>query len=117
MNACHTSRYRASYGIWRAVTLYRVSQIMYSSPLRLLLILTEFPPSFGGMQTHAVYLCRYLHQLGYHIEVATYRGPEVEFPFPVHRCLSRIGFTENLHALESLARIARPDLLYSSTIF
>jgi phosphatidylinositol alpha-1,6-mannosyltransferase len=82
-----------------------------------LLILTEFPPSFGGMQTHAVYLCRYLHQCGYHIEVATYRGPEVEFPFPVHRCLSRIGFTENLHALESLTRIARPDLLYSSTIF
>ncbi len=84
---------------------------------RLLLILTEFPPSFGGMQTHAIHLCRYLHQRGYHIEVATYRGPAVEFPFPVHRCLSRIGFTENLHVLESLTRIARPDLLYSSTIF
>jgi len=84
---------------------------------RLLLILTEFPPSFGGMQTHAVHLCRYLHQRGYHVEVATYRGPAVDFPFPVHRCLSRIGFTENLRVLESLARIARPDLLYSSTIF
>ena len=84
---------------------------------RLLLILTEFPPSFGGMQTHAVHLCRYLHQRGYHIEVATYRGPAVEFPFPVHRCLSRIGITQNLHILESLTRIARPDLLYSSTIF
>ncbi len=85
--------------------------------LRLLLILTEFPPSFGGMQTHAVHLCRYLHQRGYRIEVATYRGPAVEFPFPVHRCLSRIGFTENLRILESLTRSVRPDLLYSSTIF
>ena len=84
---------------------------------RLLLILTEFPPSFGGMQTHAIHLCRYLHQRGYQIEVATYRGPAVEFPFPVHRCLSRIGFTQNLQVLESLTRIARPDLLYSSTIF
>src|SRR2546423_1129750 len=71
-----------------------------SNVSRLLLILTEFPPSFGGMQTHAVHLCRYLHQRGYHIEVATYRGPAVEFPFPVHRCLSRIGFTQNLHILE-----------------
>lgn len=86
-------------------------------PLRLLLILTEFPPSFGGMQTHAVHLCRYLHERGYHAEVATYRGPEVEFPFPVHRCLSRIGFTENLRILESLVRTVQPDLLYASTIF
>lgn len=84
---------------------------------RLLLILTEFPPSFGGMQTHAIHLCRYLHQRGYHAEVATYRGPQVEFPFPVHRCLSRIGFTENLRILEGLTRAVRPDLLYASTIF
>ncbi|MBK5291491.1 MAG: glycosyltransferase family 4 protein [Acidobacteriia bacterium] len=69
------------------------------------------------MQTHAVQLCRYLHERGYHAEVATYRGPEVEFPFPVHRCLSRIGFTENLRTLESLTRTVRPDLLYASTIF
>ena len=84
---------------------------------RLLLILTEFPPSFGGMQTHAVHLCQYLHQRNYHIEVATYRGPEVDFPFPVHRCLSRIGFTENLRMLERLTHTVRPDLLYASTIF
>jgi glycosyltransferase involved in cell wall biosynthesis len=69
------------------------------------------------MQTHAVHLCRYLHKRGYHAEVVTYRGPEVEFPFPVHRCLSRIGFTENIRTLESLTRTVRPDLLYSSTIF
>ena len=85
---------------------------------RLLLILTEFPPSFGGMQTHAVHLCRYLHRHGYHVEVATYRGPETQqFPFPVHRCLSRIGFCENLRRLEALVRAIRPELLYSSTVF
>lgn len=87
------------------------------APRRLLLILTEFPPSFGGMQTHAVQLCRYLHRQGYQAEVATYRGPEVEFPFPVHRCLSRIAFTENLRVLESLVKTLRPDVLYASTIF
>src|SRR5438128_1739414 len=38
-----------------------------SNVSRLLLILTEFPPSFGGMQTHAIHLCRYLHQHGYQI--------------------------------------------------
>jgi glycosyltransferase involved in cell wall biosynthesis len=90
---------------------------MKRSP-RVLLILTEFPPSFGGMQTHAVHLCRYLHRHGYQIEVATYRGLETQqFPFPVHRCLSRIGFRENLCRLEALVRTTRPELLYSSTIF
>lgn len=84
---------------------------------RLLLILTEFPPSFGGMQTHAIHLCRYLQEKGYRAEVATYRGPEVAFPFPVHRCLSRIGFMENLGRLERLARRLRPDVLYASTVF
>lgn len=84
---------------------------------RLLLILTEFPPSFGGMQTHAIHLCRYLQQRGYRAEVATYRGPEVDFPFPVHRCLSRIGFVDNLCRLESLARRLRPEVLYASTVF
>lgn len=69
------------------------------------------------MQTHAVHLCRYLHQRGYQAEVATYRGPEVPFPFPVHRCLSRIGFTENLLRLEAIVRRLRPDVLYASTIF
>ncbi len=69
------------------------------------------------MQTHAVHLCGYLKRRGYYAEVATYRGPEVDFPFPVHRCLSRIGFVENLRMLEALARRVRPDLLYASTIF
>src|SRR5215475_2229665 len=99
------------------VSLAQLHYQMVMQPLRLLLILTEFPPSFGGMQTHAVHLCRYLHQRGYHIEVATYRGPDVSYPFPVHRCLSRIGYTENLRILESLTRSVQPDLLYASTVF
>jgi glycosyltransferase involved in cell wall biosynthesis len=70
------------------------------------------------MQTHAVHLSQYLHRHGYHVEVATYRGQETqEFPFPVHRCLSRIGFWENLRKLEALVRAIRPDLVYTSTIF
>ena len=86
---------------------------------RVLLILTEFPPSFGGMQTHAVYLCKHLWRQGYSIQVATYRanGVNEEFPFPVHRCLSRIGYHENLRVLEELAGRFRPDLLYASTVF
>jgi glycosyltransferase involved in cell wall biosynthesis len=88
----------------------------------LLLVLTEFPPSFGGMQTHAVYLCRHLHERGYRFEVATYRadeaaGVDAALPYPVHRSLSRIGYWRNLEALRSLARRIRPDLIYSSTVF
>jgi phosphatidylinositol alpha-1,6-mannosyltransferase len=87
-----------------------------------LLVLTEFPPSFGGMQTHAVYLCRHLEERGYPIAVATYRhegGAELDstLPFPVHRCLSRIGYWHNVRVLTSLAATFRPDLIYSSTVF
>lgn len=86
---------------------------------RLLLILTEFPPSFGGMQTHAIYLCRHLLQLGYPITVATYRLPAAssDFPFPVHRILSRVSYCENLRLLTNLARDARAELIYASTVF
>jgi glycosyltransferase involved in cell wall biosynthesis len=88
----------------------------------LLLVLTEFPPSFGGMQTHAVYLCRHLVERGYPIEVVTYRSPaagEVDagFPFRVHRRLSRIGYWENVRILGELARRGRFELMYASTVF
>jgi len=53
------------------------------APLRLLLILTEFPPSFGGMQTHAIHLRRYLQQRGDHAEVATYQSDTVAMLTPV----------------------------------
>ena len=95
---------------------------------RLLLVLTEFPPSFGGMQTHAVNLVRHLAARGYAIEIATHRVTDpllvdaarridAAFPCPVHRCLSRLGYWRNVDALQRLARRARFDLIYSSTVF
>lgn len=88
--------------------------------MRLLLILTEFPPSIGGMQTHAVYLARFLVERGHTVEVATYRGDaagDASLPYPVRRCLNRIGHWTNLKALEKLARRFQPDLIYASTVF
>ena len=74
------------------------------------------------MQTHAVYLCRHLHAAGYRFAVATYRcedaaAHDAALPYPVHRCLSRIGYWRNLRELTRLARQLRPDLIYSSTVF
>lgn len=89
---------------------------------RLLLVLTEFPPSFGGMQTHALALCRWLRQRGYDITVVTYRwedGPveDVACDFPVHRILSRIAYHANLRKLERIIRETGPQLIYSSTVY
>lgn len=91
-------------------------------PKRLLLVLTEFPPSFGGMQTHAVALCGWLHARGYHIEVATYRleeGPAAlpQFAFAVHRVMSRVSYQANLKKLVQLAAEMKADLIYSSTVY
>ncbi len=95
---------------------------------RLLLVLTEFPPSFGGMQTHAVNLARHLAARGYTVEIATHRVNDpvlaaaaqrfdAAFPVRVHRCLSRLGFWRNVEVLQRLARQFRADLIYSSTVF
>jgi glycosyltransferase involved in cell wall biosynthesis len=89
---------------------------------RVLLVLTEFPPSFGGMQTHAVYLCRYLEERGYAVKVATYRLERGDIAKPVtasavERRLSRIGYWANVTALERMAQTHRADLIYSSTVF
>jgi len=89
---------------------------------RLLLVLTEFPPSFGGMQTHAIELSRWLHDRGYHVEVATYRleeGPAgiPAFPFEVHRVMSRVAYQANVRKLAQLASAMRADLIYSSTVY
>lgn len=95
---------------------------------RLLLILTEFPPGFGGMQTHAVHLTRHLAARGYPVEVATYRVTDrllkqqarnfdASLGVPVHRVLSRLGYWKNVDTLEALSRRLRPDLVYSSTVF
>lgn len=95
---------------------------------RLLLVLTEFPPGFGGMQTHAVNLARHLAARGYPIEIATHqltdpalmaaaRRFDATFGVPVHRCLSRLGFWHNIEVLQRLARRSGVDLIYSSTVF
>jgi len=89
---------------------------------RLLLVLTEFPPSFGGMQTHALELSRWLHDQGYYVEVATYRleqGPAElpVFPFQVHRVLSRVAYQANLRMLMRLGQEMNADLIYSSTVY
>ncbi len=93
---------------------------------RILLILTEFPPAIGGMQTHADRLSRHLHQSGARLQVVTYRpdDPGIDtshvdetFPFPVLRILSRISFFYNLALLRKLSGTFQPDIIYSSTVF
>ena len=89
---------------------------------RLLLVLTEFPPSFGGMQTHALELSQWLFAQGYYVEVATYRleeGPMglPELPFVVHRVMSRVAYQANLRKLAQLARAMKAALIYSSTVY
>jgi phosphatidylinositol alpha-1,6-mannosyltransferase len=96
--------------------------------LRLLLVLTEFPPSIGGMQTHAYYLSRHLVEAGHDIQVVTYYSPTSELreasrsfdeslDFPVHRALSRISYWHSIELLKRFAREFQPDLIYCSTVF
>ena len=96
--------------------------------MRILMVLTEFPPRIGGMQTHAINLVEHLVKRGMCLEVATYRAgdsDEVEaiesidaaVPCPVHRCLSRIGYFHNLTVIERIGRRFKPDLVYTSTVF
>lgn len=97
-------------------------------PRRILLVLTEFPPAIGGMQTHARYLSEFLHDHGYEIEVHTYFPPselerdqastfDEKLPFPVHRDLSRIGYWHTVKLLQQAISRFRPQLVYSSTVF
>ncbi len=93
---------------------------------RILLILTEFPPAIGGMQTHANLLSRHLHASGARVCVFTYRpeapaaaASEVDatFPFPIHRTLSRLSYFHNLSVLREAVAGFAPDFIYSSTVF
>lgn len=95
---------------------------------RILLILTEFPPRIGGMQTHALALAGFLHERGYPIEVITYRSNRHEekyavrefdsrLKFPVRRVLSRLGFWRNIETITACSAIFRADVIYSSTVF
>lgn len=96
--------------------------------MRLALILTEFPPAIGGMQTHAEALAHALHDAGHDLVVYTYRCDDADqvaaasefdrsVPYPVRRVLSRVGFWANHHWLcRELARL-RPSLVYASTVY
>ncbi len=90
--------------------------------MRALLVLTEFPPSIGGMQAHAIHLAGYLHARGHDVEVITYRNAtreasdfDARLPFRVHRVLSRLSYWHNLDAVCELG--AQTDIVYSSTVF
>ena len=82
--------------------------------MRLLLVLTEFPPSIGGMQTHASYLSHHLRETGHAVEVVTYRSEnrkksvlarqfDSQLDFVVHRVLSRLSYWYNIHTLRNIA--------------
>ena len=99
-----------------------------NAPAKILLVLTEFPPRIGGMQTHALALANYLVGRGYPIEVLTYRANRHEerdagelfdkdLSFPVHRVLSRLGFWHNIDLISEHAKDFGPDLVYCSTVF
>lgn len=92
------------------------------------MVLPEFPPHFGGMQTHAVYLSQYLANKGYRIEVLTYRATDPEdrseaeaydsqCGFPIHRTLSRLGFWYNIEMISTKAYSFRPNVLYASNVY
>lgn len=94
---------------------------------KILLILTEFPPSIGGMQTHALYLSNFLAEQNYDIEVVTYRigagekesiqKVDSQLNFPVHRILSRLGFWYSIKILKDLIAEVKPELVYCSNVF
>lgn len=95
---------------------------------RLLLVLTEFPPRIGGMQTHALYLARHLAARGYPLIVVTYQPATLEercavaeldrtLPFAVMRRLSRLGYWHNIDELTRIGRRFGAELVYCSTVF
>ncbi|MCC5944562.1 MAG: glycosyltransferase family 4 protein [Bernardetiaceae bacterium] len=89
----------------------------------ILMILTEFPPSIGGMQAQALAVARYFAREGHKVLVFTYRSDEdtqsfdALEPYDIHRCLSRISYQHNLRVLEREIRCSDIDFVYSSTIF
>ncbi len=93
----------------------------------LLLVLTEFPPSYGGMQTHAVEMASQLHATGCEILVLTYRCADAELasaeafdraqPYPIRRCLSRLAYWSNVALIAKVAREHNADVIYSSTVY
>jgi len=80
------------------------------------------------MQTHARALAEDLQTRGHELLVLSYQSVtdadreacdriDSEFPFPVERCLSRLGYFRNLDLIVEHADGFLPDLTYSSTVF
>ncbi|MEO7243269.1 MAG: glycosyltransferase family 4 protein [Variovorax sp.] len=95
--------------------------------LRIVLILTEFPPRIGGMQTHALALANSLCALGHQITVITYRKStriemlaadalDAELDYRIHRELGRISHAQNLRICARIIDEFQPNLAYASTI-
>ncbi len=112
--------------LYNQATAYAMTRLMEKP--RILLVLTEFPPRIGGMQTHALALANHLHRRGYAIEVVTYRNNQHEekdalvhvdskLSFKVNRVLGRVSFWKNIKAISTIAREFSAEILYSSTVF
>ncbi|MEJ6020879.1 glycosyltransferase family 4 protein [Ramlibacter sp. PS4R-6] len=95
---------------------------------RLTLVLTEWPPAVGGMQTHARHLAQHLAHRADAVEVLTYRVTDrdlaqqaeqfdAECGVTVRRVLSRLGYWHNLATVAQHARDFRADAVYASTVF
>lgn len=95
---------------------------------RLLLVLTELPPSVGGMQTHARHLAAHLARISGAVEVLTYRVTDpalaaqarvfdAQCGYPVRRVLSRLGYWHNIALILERIRAFAPDAVYASTVF
>jgi phosphatidylinositol alpha-1,6-mannosyltransferase len=98
------------------------------APVQLALILTEFPPGVGGMQTHAEFLAQALHAAGHAICVYTYRCDDPQLavaaddfdrraPYPIRRSLSRVGFWANHLSLSRALRESGVSLIYASNVY
>ncbi len=92
---------------------------------KLFLVFTEFPPKFGGMQTHALNMSNILSK-SYQVIVYTYKSVDLikeasdfdsKMDFPIHRVLSRVSFYGNIRILKQEILKHKPDLIYSSTVF
>ena len=107
-----------------------MNQICHTTlrPLRILLILPEFPPSIGGMQSHAQELAAALVVRGHEVrvlayqalhahEMEAYRDYDQRQSFPITRNISRLGWRRNFQTIESEGCEFQPELIYSSTVF
>ncbi|MDO8673900.1 MAG: glycosyltransferase family 4 protein [Dehalococcoidia bacterium] len=92
----------------------------------ILLVQPEYPPSVGGMQTHAVALANGLYKRGHSIAVVTYREAKdamaaAEYdsaqPYPTYRILSRLSYWANLRLLHRLTVKLNSSIVYGSTPF